>query len=61
MLEQTLLRTLSGHSNATHAAEFIDSKRIASFSDDKSIRIWDISTEELILDYDGHSVSLSIT
>lgn len=52
---KTLLRTLSGHSNATHAAEFIDSKRIASFSDDKSVRIWDISTEELILTFDGHT------
>lgn len=58
---KTLLRTLSGHSNATHAAEFIDSKRIASFSDDKSVRIWDISTEELILTFDGHTVSISIT
>jgi WD40 repeat protein len=34
-----LLRTFSGHSNATHRAVFLsDWKQIASFSDDKTVR-----------------------
>lgn len=54
---KTLLRTLSGHKNATHAAEFMDNKRMASFSDDKTVRTWDISTEEQINCFEKHTVS----
>jgi len=52
---KTLLRTLSGHKNATHAAEFMDNKRMASFSDDKTVRTWDISTEEQINCFEKHT------
>ena len=53
---KTLLRTLSGHQNATHVAEFMDNKRLASFSDDKTVRIWDISTEEQMYCFGKHTV-----
>ena len=51
------LYPLSGHKNATHAAEFMDNKRMASFSDDKTVRTWDISTEEQIDCFEKHTVS----
>ena len=54
---KTLLRTLSGHENATHFADFMDNKRMASFSDDKTVRVWDISTEEQIHCFVKHTVS----
>ena len=59
---KTLLRTLTGHTNATHSSHFLGSKEIATFSDDKTVRLWDISTEEEVARFNGHSVSsLSMT
>ena len=52
---KTLLRTLSGHENATHAATFVDYKNLASFSDDKTVRLWDISTEDEVMKFDKHT------
>lgn len=53
--KKTLLRTLSGHSNATHVAHFMDNKSLASFSDDKTVRLWDIATEEEFLNFKKHT------
>ena len=52
---KTLLRTLSGHMNATHVGHFCDSKNLASFSDDKTVRIWDISTEDELMKFEKHT------
>ena len=57
---KTLLRTLTGHTNATHVSHFLGAKEIASFSDDKTVRIWDISTEEEVLQFNKHTVSVLI-
>ena len=52
---KTLLRTLSGHENATHAGCFLDMKSLVSFSDDKTVRLWDISTEDELMRFDKHT------
>ena len=52
---KTLLRTLTGHTNATHVSHFVGAKEIASFSDDKTVRLWDISTEEEVLQFNKHT------
>ena len=55
---KTLLRTLSGHENATHLGHFVGNKNLASFSDDKTVRVWDISTEDELLKFEKHTVSI---
>lgn len=55
---KSLLRTLSGHTNATHLGHFMDNKHLASFSDDKTVRVWDISTEEEVQRLEKHTVNL---
>jgi len=52
---KTLLRTLSGHENPTHVGNFCGNKNLASFSDDKTVRIWDISTEEELMKFEKHT------
>ena len=52
---KTLLRTLTGHTNATHVSHFLGSKEIVTFSDDKTVRLWDMSTEEEIFQFKGHT------
>lgn len=47
---------LKGHTSAVHRTFFMHSKpQIASFSDDKSVKIWDVPTEKEILSYNEHS------
>ncbi len=44
---------------AVHRAFFTsDNVHIASFSDDKSVILWDISTEEQVVSFKEHSVSI---
>ncbi len=52
---KSLLRTLSGHENATHVGHFFDYNKVASFSDDKTVRTWDISTEEELMRFEKHT------
>ena len=53
---KTLLRTLRGHDNATHVCEFLTTQNLASFSDDKTVRLWDVSTEDEIQKFNEHKV-----
>ncbi len=53
---KTLLRTLRGHDNATHVGEFVTTQNLASFSDDKTVRLWDVSTEDEIQKFNEHKV-----
>lgn len=49
-------RLLKGHTSAVHRTLFMNGKpEIASFSDDKSVKVWDIPTEKEILSYNEHS------
>jgi len=53
---KTMLRVLRGHTTAVHQCEFTpDNLHVASFSDDKSVGIWDIPTESQIDSLSGHT------
>lgn len=45
---------LKGHTDSTKADYSHDGRRILSFSQDKTIRIWDIATGETIIVFNGH-------
>ena len=57
---KTLLRTLRGHDNATHVGEFLTTQNLASFSDDKTVRLWDVSTEDEIQKFNEHKVNFDL-
>lgn len=45
-----------GHTAAVHRTYFVpDRPQIASFSDDKSVKIWDIPTEKAVISYSEHN------
>ncbi|KAG5892648.1 hypothetical protein JTB14_025443 [Gonioctena quinquepunctata] len=47
---------LEGHSAPVHRTYFLHGKsQISSFSDDKTVKIWDIPTEKTITTYEAHS------
>ncbi|XP_043784342.1 U3 small nucleolar RNA-associated protein 15 homolog [Apis laboriosa] len=53
---KSLLRLFSGHKAAVHRTFFTaDNVHIASFSDDKSVIIWDIPSETQIISFNEHS------
>lgn len=53
---KSLLRVFKGHSNPVHRCFFtLDKTRIASFSDDKSVCLWDIPSEKKITSLDDHN------
>lgn len=53
---KSLLRLFKGHTAAVHRTQFLYSKpQIASFSDDKSVKIWDIPTETNVISYSEHN------
>lgn len=52
---KSVLRLFRGHKSATHRAYFTaDRIRVASFSDDHSVKLWDISSEKCIQTYSEH-------
>jgi len=53
---KTMLRVLRGHTTAVHQCEFTpDNLHVVSFSDDKSVGIWDIPTESQLDSLNGHT------
>lgn len=45
--------------SAVHCAKFLlDHSKVSSFSDDKTIRVWDIGTEKQLYNFEGHNVSV---
>ncbi|KAK5650583.1 hypothetical protein RI129_001612 [Pyrocoelia pectoralis] len=51
-----LLRLFKGHTGPVHRTFFLHEKpQIVSFSDDKTVKLWDIPTEKEILSYDEHN------
>ncbi|XP_031838251.1 U3 small nucleolar RNA-associated protein 15 homolog [Nomia melanderi] len=53
---KNVLRLFSGHKAAVHRTFFTaDNLHIASFSDDKSVIIWDIPSEKQIISFTEHS------
>lgn len=52
---KSLLRMFEGHTAAVHRTFFVNDKpQIASFSDDKSVKVWDIPTEKAVVTYEEH-------
>jgi len=53
---KTLLRILKGHSTAAHRCDFTpDLTHVVSFSDDKSVCIWDLPSETLLEQFSKHT------
>lgn len=52
---KSLLRIFSGHKAAVHRTFFTaDNLHIASFSDDKTMIVWDIATEKQVISFNEH-------
>jgi len=52
---KTLLRILRGHSTAARRCDFTpDKTHVVSFSDDKTVRVWDLPSETLFDTFTGH-------
>ncbi|XP_063221624.1 U3 small nucleolar RNA-associated protein 15 homolog [Bacillus rossius redtenbacheri] len=53
---KSLLRVFRGHTSAVHRCAFtLAGLQVASFSDDKSVCLWDIPSEKAVLSYGEHS------
>ncbi|GJQ81490.1 hypothetical protein Trydic_g14645 [Trypoxylus dichotomus] len=53
---KSMLRLFKGHGAAVHRTRFLYGKpQISTFSDDKSVKIWDIATEKDISTYSEHT------
>ncbi|KAE8249463.1 hypothetical protein A4X13_0g5204 [Tilletia indica] len=53
---RAILRTMTGHRLATHVARFSSNpSQILSASDDKTVRLWDIPTQEAVTVLDSHT------
>jgi len=53
--DKTILRSFKGHKGPVHVVRFCpDEGKIMSASDDKTVRIWDIGTQQAVSQYKGH-------
>lgn len=53
---KTVLRLFKGHNAPVHRTFFTtDMHRIASFSDDKSVKVWDIASERFVSNFTEHT------
>lgn len=57
---KTLLRVLSGHSAAVRVCDFSQDRTgtgtgAVSWSDDKTVKVWDLPTESVVNTYEGHT------
>lgn len=56
MQTKGMLRLFKGHTAAVHRTFFIPNQsQIVSYSDDKSVRLWDIGTEKTLLQFNDHT------
>ena len=53
------LRTLSGHSDRVNAVAVLDADRIVSGSDDKTLKVWSVTSGECLQTLSGHSYCVS--
>lgn len=52
---KTPLRIFTGHKAPVHRTFFTDLHQIASFSDDKTVKLWDVGTEKITATFREHS------
>ncbi|PWI64016.1 hypothetical protein PCL_00450 [Purpureocillium lilacinum] len=54
-----LVRTLEGHIGAVRSVVFSpDGKLIASASEDRTVKVWDVATGDVVREFDGHSLAV---
>ncbi|KAG1676498.1 U3 small nucleolar RNA-associated protein 15 [Nymphon striatum] len=52
---KSMLRVFKGHRGAVHKCNFVaDDKRTVSFSDDKSVIVWDVASEQQLVSFEEH-------
>jgi U3 small nucleolar RNA-associated protein 15 len=51
---KTPLRVFSGHSAPVHRTYFSDLHQIVSYSDDKTVKLWDVGTEKVVTTFSDH-------
>jgi U3 small nucleolar RNA-associated protein 15 len=51
---KTPLRVFTGHKAPVHRTFFTDLHQIASFSDDKTVKLWDVATERIAATFRDH-------
>ena len=57
--QESRLKKDAGLQTSIRSCDFLsDSKSVVGFSDDKSVAIWDIATEDIVAKWDVHKVSL---
>lgn len=52
---KSMLRLFKGHKAPVHRAYFSTNTNITSFSDDRTVKFWDIPSERVIKTYEGHT------
>lgn len=52
---KTQLRTLKSHTAPTHLVDFTTGTGVVSWSDDKTVKVWDLPTESVLDTFTGHN------
>ena len=55
---KTMLRQVQPHASAVHAVDFLSTTQLLSGSDDRTLCLYDISTNMVVNTYQGHNVRI---